>query len=126
MERIEKNEVKMKPRWWFVAKMEAMNGGVVVLMLLGVWLWALMVYNVEINTPIELLDYGELGREIIFEDFPYVFLISGLVLATGAGLLFSRIGDHYKRPMKVIMGMTTLGLVTLTIVVTIIRKLSLF
>jgi hypothetical protein len=125
MEKIKKNEVKMKPKWWFVAKMEAMKGFTVVMLLTGTLAWAMMVYRAEIDTPIELFDYGELGREIVFLDFPYVFLVSGVILAIGSGILFLKIGDNYKKNVKVVLGITTLVLIGLTIAATLIRKLGL-
>ncbi len=103
MEKIEKDEVKMKPKWQFKAMVYGMKSAVIILLLAGAISLLMMAYLAQKYTPLELLDYGDVGREILLSDFPYLFLGGVLIACLGSGILYSKIGDHYKKTTKMVM-----------------------
>ncbi|MCL4384652.1 hypothetical protein M1116_04305 [Patescibacteria group bacterium] len=121
MERITKEEIKMKPRWQFLAAVYGMKSLTVLLLLGAALVLTISIYLVEINTPPELFAYGRVGREIFLQDFPYFLVLITVILGAGGGILYSRIGTHYKKTTKTILIMTTLGLLVVAGVLTAAR-----
>lgn len=100
--KIKKNEVRMKPRWWFTAKRGGMRGVYITMILLAVaGVMALTDWN----------ELSELGYDIIIEDFPVqrtIGLLVGLVTST---IVMSRIGDNYKRNLLFWMLATVMAVI---------------
>lgn len=101
LEKIKKNEVKMKPKWWFVAEANGIR---------GIYLGLIAVAALGIVALIEWNELSELGYNIIMEDFPIWWstgLIVGLILAV---IIISRAGNNYKRNLAVWL-ITTMSLI---------------
>ncbi len=124
MEKIEKDEVKMKPRWKFKAMVYGMKSGVIIFLLAGALSLLTMVYLAQKYTPLELLDYGDVGREILLSDFPYLFLGGVLMACLGAGILYSKIGDHYKKTTKMVMLLVAGAITIVSMVLFILAKIG--
>lgn len=92
----------MRPRWWFWAWAAGLRGTTVLLWLGGSLLAAGLVYWIQLENLAELLEFGGLGREIILETFPYWWLGGVIILIICGGMLYSKIGENYKKSIKMI------------------------
>ncbi|HEX8924128.1 MAG TPA: hypothetical protein VF828_05350 [Patescibacteria group bacterium] len=102
MERIEKEEVKMKPRWIFKAREEGLRSMGILVIISAAVLMTASIYAVEQLQPAELWQYGEIGGEVFFEDFPYLLLAGAIILGISEFWLFPLIGENYKKTRRTI------------------------
>lgn len=123
LEKIENNEVKMKPKWWFVAKALGIRG-IWWLMILAVSISiSVIVYFWQIYEPAEMMEFGEIGTDLILNDFPYVWLVGTIVFFTGGMVLLSKLGDNYKKTVKTVLALTSVAVILTTILVVLTRNL---
>lgn len=119
LEKINKGEIKMKPKWEFVVKSIGVKWLWLMLVLGSAWSILGITFFVELYNPMELAEFGDVGRQVFLEDFPYYWLggvVLFLILATN---LLARLGDNYKKTTKIILlltGMTALGLTLVMLV----------
>jgi hypothetical protein len=121
MKKIISEEVRMKPGWWFRIK-EAGIRTILVMLILGVGLTAsTAVYVIAKMNLGELMQFGEIGREIIIEDFPYL-MVTGVILMGIFGVMLSgKVGNNYRVETKrlgLVVGLIYLGL---TAAMTVLR-----
>jgi hypothetical protein len=125
--KIESEEIRMKPKVWFLLE----NGGIksiwLLLLLAGAVAISMIYYFIKIYSPGQLIDdYGEIGRDLLLTDFPYLWLL-GLVVFFGSGvLLMTKIGDNYKKNTKKIVLLMAMLVAITTVVVMIARSLLKF
>lgn len=122
MKKIENEEIKMKPKWWFLARKNGLLGITTIGILLASILLSITLYLARINTPLELWDYGSIGVEVFFKDFPYLWLISGFILVGGTGVLMSKIGDNYKKATLNFLAVTAFLVLLATVIMTVLIK----
>lgn len=113
--RIKSGEVKMKPKWEFTAVKIierllwlAFIGTTVV----GV---ATIFYFIGIYNPVDLAEFGDLGWQIFYEDFPYIWGTVSLLCLIGGSIVFLKTGNNYKRSWQKNMAMTGAVILALTI-----------
>ena len=106
----------MKPRWKFEATKWGEVGiwigmmGIVVVGVMGI-AYFLTIYNLS-----ELSEFGDLGWQIFYEDFPYIWGIIAMISLVTATFVFIKIGRNYKRSWQKNMMMTGGIVLILTIV----------
>lgn len=114
LKRIRKEEVRMKPGWWFWAKEGGIRGLWLAIMILAVFGGIGVVYFWETYSAGELWEYGEVGKTIFLEDFPH--LKAGLfIFMTVIGIwILTKIGHNYRQRTWVVMiiGLLIVGLMT--------------
>lgn len=123
LEKIRKNEVKMKPKWKFEAEKAGVSGGVVLTMLLAAIGLSMVAVFWQVYNPKELAEYGEVGWALFKEDFPYLWLFGAIILGIGGVILESKLGDNYKKPTKVLVILAATVIAGLTIVTVWTRNL---
>ena len=62
--------------------------------------------------PLSLLELGEVGKQLLIEDFPYWWLMGGGLFLILAVVIIGNIGNNYRRK-KNEMWLMTLGIVLL-------------
>ena len=126
LNKIKNGKLKMKPRWRFVAE----DIGIKTIAAMGLMGAAIGISMIgffwEMYDPRELTNYGEIGWQLLREDFPYFWLISALALGVAAWYLEPKIGDNYKKSSWFWMIISLVGIVILAIGVTVLRKLLKF
>lgn len=116
LRKIKKGEVKMRPKWWFIAMNRSAQGALVMAVLTaGAGIMAVGTF-VDVYRPWDILQLGEVGRQLLLEDFPYWWLATGL-LFFGLGIwLLEKIGDNYKRTTKIrTLAILVIGLILVTL-----------
>ena len=123
LEKIKKGEVKMKPRWWFVAMATGMNTGFwlsVTLAALGVSsLW----YFLDLYRPTEWGEYAELGLGIVLEDFPIYGSMAMLICGILGIILNLNRGENYRKSVRNIVIITIMLILAGAMVVVLSRSL---
>lgn len=123
LEKIKDSEIQMKPRWKFVAKAWELRS-LWILMILAVALSISgIVYFIKIYNPVELAEFGDLGTELFFTDFPYLWLLGVVVFFAGGAVLMSKIGDNYKKTTRLVLVLTTITVVAVTLIVLAMKSL---
>ena len=97
LNKIKNGEIKMKPRWIFVAKDRAICGLWIALIMFITVTFVAMWKFIDIYKPLELFFFGEVGRELIREDFPYLWLFLWLISTCLAIWIFKKIGNNYRK-----------------------------
>jgi hypothetical protein len=122
MKKIDKDEIKMKPKWQFLMKTLGLRGALFLNILIAALFISGMIYFASINTPLELWDYGDIGIQIFFEDFPYFWLIIGLILIIGSGILLSKVGENYKKTTRKILLITIVLVVLISLLMLTVKN----
>jgi hypothetical protein len=122
LRKIKNEEVAMKPKWWFVLKESLLRGGWIVLFLTGVLLMSLTVYFVKRLNPTELWEFGSLGAEVFIQDFPYWFVAGVIIIFLSNVMLLSKIGENYKRNIRILGAWVAVLTIVLTIVFSLISR----
>lgn len=97
LKEIKLGKVKMKPRWEFTLKkwgeIEVWMGmvGLVVVGIMGI-AYFLEIYRIE-----ELNEFGDLGWQIFYEDFPYIWMILAIVCLMLSYFVLINMGQNYKK-----------------------------
>jgi hypothetical protein len=123
LKKIETGEVKMKPRWKFEAADKGIKGALVTTLLLTAGAILSVVFFFRDYRPWELIELGEVGRQLIVEDFPYHWLISGTVLVTATVFVLRKVGDNYRKEDREIWIMAIALIVMMSILVGMVSKL---
>ena len=123
LEKIQKNEIKMRPKWWFVAKALSLRGFWWLMILAVSISMSVIVYFWQIYNPAELIEFGEIGIDLIASDFPYLWLTASVVFFTGGAVLLSKLGNNYKKTTKIILAVTAITVIVATIMMVIARNL---
>ena len=116
LDKIKSGEVKMKPKWkfevikWSEVGIWVVMVGLAVVGAMGIG-YFLMIYNL-----VELSEFGDLGWQIFYEDFPYI--LGGIsILGIIVGLVtMMNIGHNYKRSWQRNFFIMTFAILLLTIV----------
>lgn len=117
LEKIKTNKIKMRPKWKFVA--EEIGGKVVTAIVLIGASVAMATVGVFVDryNPIELSKYGEIGWQLLREDFPYLWLISALVLGIAGWQAEEKLGDNYKREWWFWAGVTVVAVTIMSVII---------
>lgn len=96
MSQIKKKEIKMKPKWWFRIQKIGIKDGWILLIIISSVLVRLVWYLIGVINPKELIEFGEIGREVIINDFPYFTLLITISVIILAGFIFAQLENNYK------------------------------
>jgi hypothetical protein len=118
LNKIKSGEVKMKPKWKFEMIMWSEIGLWIVTMIGVVMAIMGIAYFLTIYNIFELLEFGDLGWQIFYEDFPYIWGFVAIFSLIIGLLLMVKFGDNYKRSWQknlmimsgIILIMTIVGL----------------
>lgn len=97
LKKIKSGEIKMRPRWQFVVRARALRGAEMLILgaggmaLVGVLGFLMIIKNEE------LWQLGEIGQQLIIEDFPYGWLAGTIILLIGGGVIWRNIGSNYRK-----------------------------
>ncbi len=105
----------MRPRWWFAAWAAGLRGTTILLWLGGSLLAAGLTYWMQLENLVDLFEFGDLGREIFWESFPYWWAGGIAIMMISGGVLYSKLGDNYKRGTKIAAMVTTLVMLVSTL-----------
>ena len=124
--KISKEEIKMKPKWWFETINLTKKWVMILSILSGAILIGVAIYVVGLISPFELLGYGRTGIEVLLENIAYQKLLWGLLAVTIGGIIYAKTGTNYKKgrlKLISIMTMATIVLVMLATVLGIVLEL---
>ena len=106
-------------------EVEVKAGIVIVMGTVAVGL-SMVVLFFEVYDPRELAQFGEVGWQLLKEDFPYVWLITALVLGILGVFIERTDGQNYKKPKRW-LALISFGVVlAVTVIIVLIRKLFQF
>ncbi len=97
IERINKGEVKMKPKWFFGLKKVAIKIGLGVTVVATVGCLVLVYFLVKIGLDLKMFEYGDLGRQMFLTNIPWRWVLGFLVSLLGGVVVFSKIGTNYRQ-----------------------------
>ncbi len=108
LRKIEKNEVRMIPKWKFEIKNKSLRGLVILGLVLSSLILGILVYWWQLKNVGELLVMGEVGVEVLLRLFPY--WLAGLfgVAMSFCVVLWKKIDNNYRKPLEKIALMAAL------------------
>ena len=116
LNKIKSGEVKIKPRWQFVIKRWSEIGlwlgsiGLVVVAIMSI-AYFLTIYSIE-----ELGEFGDLGWQVFYEDFPYIWGGVAIFSLVAGVFIMLKTGDNYKRSWQKNLMIMSAIILLLTIV----------
>ena len=122
LEKIRKDEVKMKPWWTFRVIWLGLNMTTWGMLAICAGFLAWFLWRVELLEPWEVLKFGELGEEIVLEEFPYGILLSILALGIGGYWFLKNTGENYKKSRVKMLLATALIVMAVTVVWWILKQ----
>ncbi|MGI5841100.1 MAG: hypothetical protein ACOX6N_02725 [Patescibacteria group bacterium] len=122
LKKIKSGQIKMKARWKFDVERSSIYGLLTVSILaLGIILNG-VVYTTLLKNPMELWEYGEVGRVIFWSGLPYWWMLGiGLLVASLIGAT-TRTGENYKRGLKKVSLLTGLLIMAASIAAFLVLK----
>lgn len=100
LKKIKSGEVKMKPKWWFATKSKLTRGGWLIgLLAASMGLLAITTF-IDTYQPLETVRLGEVGQQLLLEDFPYLWLVLGIISLLLGFMFWRNMGDNYKKSTK--------------------------
>ncbi len=123
LKKIEIGELKMKPRWLFEAKKNGTKGALFGILILAAIAISIVTFFIKEYEPWTLWELGEVGKQIVIEDFPYWWFFGGIILVMASTIVIKDVGDNYKKTEKYIWIVTITTTIVITITVWIIRGL---
>lgn len=122
LEKIKKNEIRMKPRWWFKAQEAGWRGANMILWLTAGLIVSGIIYWAGVMNVGDLISFGGVGWEMAGEMFPYWWGLGVIVLAVGGGIMYGRWGENYKKTAGIVTTITVAVLVLIAVGLMIIGR----
>ena len=122
LEKIKKNEIKMKPKWWFEALEDTKKSAVVIFTLAVSLMIGGIIYWWILENPLGLAAFGSLGWEMVWESFPKVLLVGTMLLFGLTFMVMSKIGENYKKTAEKLALIMALMVTITTAIVWIISR----
>lgn len=123
LNKINKGELKMKPRWQFEAREKGTKGALMGILVLAAVALSTVMFFIKEYEPWTLWELGEVGKQIVLEDFPYWWFLGGVVMVAISTMVIKSVGDNYKKTERTIWVITLATTTVITIAVWIIRGL---
>ncbi|MBI2465227.1 hypothetical protein HYV64_03730 [Candidatus Shapirobacteria bacterium] len=120
LDKIKRGELKMKPRWQFEVKEKGKKGVALGTLILAAIAITTVIFFVREYEPWTLWELGEVGKQIVIEDFPYWWFLAGATMVVGSTAVIKNVGDNYKRSARDIWTMTIITTVVITTLVWLI------
>lgn len=124
LKKIESGKIRMKPKWQFVIQNWAEWGVWVVTILMMVMAGGTIGYFMTVYNPAKWIEFGELGWQVFYEDFPYFWMIVWILFSIGGGTLLLNIGKNYKRSWKKNLIITIGVAMLVSMIVFVVRLLA--
>ena len=123
LKKIEKGELRMKPKWQFEAKEKGTKGVLFGILILAAIAISAVTFFIKEYEPWSLWELGEVGKQIVIEDFPYGWFLGGILLVVGSTIIIKNVGENYKKTNREIWLVTMGATVVITAAVWIIKGL---
>ncbi|MFA5026093.1 MAG: hypothetical protein WC503_06320 [Candidatus Shapirobacteria bacterium] len=118
LNKIKTGEIRMKPRWTFVAKMwEQRLIWILFILATGLSVSGISFFAQKYN-PKDLFEYGSVGWQVFYEDFPYYWLAGAIIFWILAIKMWQNLGNNYKitsQKIFVISGLILVSIVGLVL-----------
>jgi len=115
-EKIDRGEIKMRPKWKFEAEKYGLVFGVSAISVLAGLTMLVSIWLIQIGVNLEILEFGVVGKQMLFSDIPWGWLVA-FGVSVGIGMvLFSKIGVEYRKTS----GMRFLRLMCLVLAVLVV------
>jgi len=97
LKKIKSGEIQMKPKWKFV--MEIWEQRIIWLMLIfgaGLSISGIYYFSQKYN-PRELIEFGSVGWQVFYEDFPYYWLAGAIIFWIFSIKTWLNLGNNYRK-----------------------------
>lgn len=96
-EKIDKGEIKMRPKWKFEVEKYGLVFGVSAISVLTGLTMLVSIWLIQMGVNLEILEFGVTGKQMLVGDIPWSWL-AAFGMSTGIGIfLFSKIGVEYRK-----------------------------
>jgi len=96
-EKIDKGEIKMRPKWKFEMEKYGLVFGVSAISVLAGLTMLVSIWLIQIGVNLEILEFGVVGKQMLLGDIPWGWL-AAFGASVGIGLvLFSKTGVEYRK-----------------------------
>ncbi len=107
MANIKSGKVKLRSKYIFLAEKLGLGSAVILSLLLSILLFNLALFYLKASDNLGYLSFGSRGFFAFLESFPYLLVVSLIILVFIAGSLFKKTEIAYQKPF----GYLALGLV---------------
>jgi len=107
MSEIVSGKVKLRSKYIFLAEKLGLRSAIILSVLLAILFFNLALFYLKESDNLGYLSFGSRGLFAFLESFPYVLVISFIIIIFVAGYMIKKSGTVYKRPF----GYVALGLI---------------
>lgn len=124
MKKISQEKIEVEPKWHFVVGSFFTTFGLVTLLILAAYLFALSFYLLKMHSSLYYLWFGSRGARAFVETFPVMYLVLAMVTLVGGVMILRKYDIAYKMKQEylvvgllmgllvAILGMESMGLNT--------------
>jgi hypothetical protein len=97
--KIEKGQIKMRPRFYFLLKLTLLIIGVIFLTLIALFLVSFILFSLRQNGSFFLPNFGFPGIRILFFSLPWLLILGVIILIVTSEIFAKHFSFVYQRPM---------------------------
>jgi hypothetical protein len=112
MDEIKTGKIKLRSRFVFLLEKFGVGGAIAIFALISALFFSLVFFYMFATDHLQYLSFGSRGIYAFLESFPYLLVISFIVIMAIAGFILKRSGFLYQKPF----GWLALGLLVLIII----------
>jgi preprotein translocase subunit SecG len=101
MDKIKTGQVKLKSKYVFLAEKLGLGTAFTLSTVLSILLFNLTLFYMKETDNLQYLSFGKRGILAFLESFPYMLVVSFIILILLAGYLISKSEAGYKKPLDI-------------------------
>jgi len=113
IEKIESGEVKIKSRWFFLARKLGLQSGLALSVILLIIIVNAFFYYIKTNNLLSELHYGPSLWQEVLHFFPYDLVLIGVILILIINFLVRKFEFHYWKPFIIMFLLSALLIIIL-------------
>ena len=121
MSKIAKENIKIKPKWYFGLIEKGQILLLSAIFITSSVLIASVFYFIELIQPKSLMNMGNIGRQVLLENLPYLLILSTTFTIFFSLFIYQKTGDNYKKQKRQIYLFVLISITLLAIILTSFR-----
>lgn len=113
MSEIKSGRVKLRSKYIFLAEKFGLNSALILSTVLAILFFSLVLFYIRATDNLEYLSFGKDGILAFLESFPYLLVVSFILLLLITGYLITKTEWSHKKPFKYFV----IGLITLVLII---------
>lgn len=98
MQKIQKEQVKIRSKWFFIAQKLGLESSLALLIICGVIILNAILYIMQKNNAFEFISFGIPGWQVVLNNIPFDLIIILILLIIVANITYKKFDISYHKP----------------------------